>query len=177
MTQDENDDDFDLFRQEMRGVKPIVHDDQAETGSAKPRPVPRSGLKDSLDVVDNLLTGSIDEIESGDEITYLRDGYQKRILQKLKRGQYRIEDELDLHGMTIDRARQRAGEFLNTARRQHTLAVLLVHGKGHSSEQNRPVLKNWLNGWLRQRGDVLAFCSARPADGGTGAVYVLLKPH
>lgn len=175
MTQDEKEDDFDLFRKEMNGIKPITTKNQVTDQTPKPKAVPRSRLSDNLDVVESMMSSVENEIESGDEISYLRNGYQKRVLQKLKRRQYSIGAETDLHGMTIDRARQECAAFLKEARYQHRHCVLIVHGKGRSSEQGKPILKNWINGWLRQRNEVIAFCSAHISDGGTGAVYVLLK--
>jgi DNA-nicking Smr family endonuclease len=85
-----------------------------------------------------------------------------------------VELELDLHGLTVSYAREMLLEFLRACRQRRVRCVQIVHGKGKSSDR-QPILKHKLNLWLRQWEDVLAFCSARPRDGGTGAVYVLLR--
>ena len=115
------------------------------------------------------------EIETGDELLFIRPGIQKQILRKLRRGQFSVEKELDLHGMTIDVARQALSRFLAKCTIQHHRCIRIIHGKGHGSKEKQPILKVKLNYWLQQRDEVLAFCSARPVDGGTGAVYILLK--
>ena len=100
---------------------------------------------------------------------------QQKLLKQLRRGQLTITAELDLHGYIVADARIALTEFLTDCRRHGDRCVRIVHGKGHGSRQKLPVLKNKVNTWLQQRDEILAFCSARPADGGTGAVYVLLK--
>ena len=115
------------------------------------------------------------EVETGEELIYARSGLQHRILKKLRRGQFVVSAECDLHGMTVPVARQALAEFLARCRLQHQTCVRIIHGKGHGSVQRIPVLKTKVGKWLQQREEVLAYCSARPMDGGTGAVYVLLK--
>ena len=115
------------------------------------------------------------DIEAGDELIFSRPGIQRSVLRKLRRGQPGIEKELDLHGLTVDEARTALASFLHNCKAQGIRCARIIHGKGHSSHQQRPVLKGKINSWLRQKDEVLAFCSARPIDGGTGAVYVLLK--
>jgi DNA-nicking Smr family endonuclease len=86
-----------------------------------------------------------------------------------------VAAELDLHGMTSELARSALREFMAECRRRDHRCVRIIHGKGRGSSNRGPVLKGKVNRWLRQRDDVLAFCSARPVDGGTGALYVLLR--
>jgi DNA-nicking Smr family endonuclease len=114
-------------------------------------------------------------METGEEIYYCREGLQQTVLRKLKRGQFRVSAFLDLHGMTVTIARQALAHFLQIARRDNITCVRIIHGKGNRSRHKGPILKHKVNHWLRQRDEVLAFCSARPVDGGTGAVYVLLR--
>ncbi|MEZ5671388.1 MAG: Smr/MutS family protein [Thiotrichaceae bacterium] len=90
-------------------------------------------------------------------------------------GQFSISAELDLHGLIVSQAREAVVDFLHYCRDRSLRCVRIVHGKGYGSWQKQPILKGKLNHWLRQRDEVLAFCPARGVDGGTGAVYVLLK--
>ena len=100
---------------------------------------------------------------------------QKQVLRKLKKGQFSVGAELDLHGMRRDAAIMSLKSFISEARNHDIRCVRIVHGKGYGSSNLGPVIKPLVNHWLRKQDQVLAFCSARPVDGGTGAVYVLLK--
>jgi DNA-nicking Smr family endonuclease len=114
-------------------------------------------------------------METGEELFYCRSGLQHNVLRKLRRGHYAVEAELDLHGLRVAEARQALGTFLQNALERGIKTVRIIHGKGNGSLNKQPVLKGKVNHWLRQRAEVLAFCSARPVDGGTGAIYVLLR--
>mgnify|MGYP000456310711 FL=1 len=114
-------------------------------------------------------------IESGDVLVYRAPGIQDTVWRRLRRGGYRIAAELDLHGLNRDAARHAVVQFLAHCQDHDLRAVRIIHGKGNGSPNSGPVIKALLDGWLRKRKDVLAFCSARPHDGGTGAVYVLLR--
>ena len=142
-----------------------------------PRPVPKQTLRDEQDVVDSLLSDGFEaaDMETGDELLYIRAGMQKSILRKLRRGEYTVAAELDLHGHTVSQAREALIEFLNSVRRSRQTCVRIVHGKGRGSPGKKPVLKQKVYHWLCQRDEVLAISSARPVDGGAGAAYVLLK--
>jgi DNA-nicking Smr family endonuclease len=100
---------------------------------------------------------------------------QHNVLRKLRRGQFSISAELDLHGLRVEEARQALSHFLYHCRVNKKRCVRIIHGKGYRSANNQAVLKSKVNHWLRQHDDVLAFCSARAQDGGTGALYVLLR--
>jgi DNA-nicking Smr family endonuclease len=100
---------------------------------------------------------------------------QDTVWRRLRRGAYRIGAELDLHGLNRERARLAVQEFLADCQERNLRCVRIIHGKGLGSPNTGPVIKSLLDSWLRRRRDVLAFCSARPQDGGTGAVYVLLR--
>jgi len=115
------------------------------------------------------------DIEVGDELLFSRNGVQNSVMRKLRRGQYRSEAELDLHRLTAVQAHQALTSFILHCQRRHLRCVRIIHGKGLGSKDQRPVLKGRVNQWLRQWDDVLAFCSARPCDGGSGATYVLLR--
>ena len=100
---------------------------------------------------------------------------QQSVLHKFRRRQYQLGTLLHLHGMTAAAARDALAVFLQRARRDNLHCVRIIHGKGNGSRHRGPVLKQKINHWLRQRDEILAFCSARAVDGGTGAIYVLLR--
>jgi len=170
-TGNQDDDERDLFRKAVGKIRPVKQD-KIHPKPKRRKPVPEQTLRDQREVMDSLLSDEYEpaEIETGDELLYTRPGLQHSVIRKLRRGQYAIEAELDLHGAT-----EAVNTFLKNARDHDKRVVRIIHGKGNSSEGKLPVLKGKVNSWLRQKGEVLAFCSARPNDGGTGAVYVLLK--
>jgi DNA-nicking Smr family endonuclease len=173
--QDRDNDDPDLFRQAVRDARPL-RQDRVGPHRARRKPVPQQRERDEREVVANLLSDDYHpDIETGEELLFVRNGVQQRLLRKFRRGQFAIEAELDLHGRNVPEARERVGEFLQQMRASGKRCVRIIHGKGLSSAGKLPVLKVKVNHWLRQTNDVLAFCSARPQDGGTGAVYVLLR--
>ena len=115
------------------------------------------------------------KFNSEDEISFARSGVQQNVMRKLRRGLYRIEAELDLHRMTSEQAHEALRDFIVQCQYRHIRCVRIIHGKGLGSANKLPVLKSRVNSWLRQWDNILAFCSARKCDGGTGAVYVLLR--
>jgi len=170
------DDDIALFREAVGPVTRIRHE-RVHTRAGQPRPLPRQTLADHEQVLRDSVSGYPEfvETETGEELLFARPGLQHRLLRKLRRGQFSIGAELDLHGMNVARAREALAEFLRECRLRNVRGVRIIHGKGRGSRGGRPVLKNQVDRWLRMRDEVVAFCSARPVDGGTGAVYVLLK--
>lgn len=174
---DENGDNDDkgLFRKAVSGTRPLKQD---RKNPHKPRrkPVPLQRHRDNQEVVASLLSDDFSpDIETGEELLFARSGIQERVLRKLRRGQFAIEAELDLHGYIVPEAREAIAAFLRDAVQAGKRCVRIIHGKGLGAEGRLPVLKIKVNSWLRQKDQVLAFCSARQQDGGTGAVYVLLK--
>jgi DNA-nicking Smr family endonuclease len=115
------------------------------------------------------------QIESGDEWSFSRPGVSHQTVRRLRRGYWSIEAQLDLHGYNRDEALRELYEFLDDSRGRGFRCVRVVHGKGLSSRDHEPILKAKIGGWLSHRNDVLAFCQARPQDGGSGAVLVLLR--
>ena len=175
MADQDSDDDKSLFRKAVSGTRPLKQDHKSPH---KPRrkPVPLQRHRDEQDVMASLLSDDFSpDIETGEELLFVRTGIQERVLRKLRRGQFAIEAELDLHGYIVPEARQAIAVFLRDALLAGKRCVRIIHGKGLGAEGRLPVLKIKVNSWLRQKDQVLAFCSARPQDGGTGAVYVLLK--
>ena len=174
---DNPDDDSALFRDSMRGVR-RHKDDRHQPGPGKrPKPIPVQSIRDDQQVLDDMFSDAwkAEDVETGEELLFSRTGIQQRVLKQLRRGHYRIDAELDLHGMTVDEARLTLTDFLKHCLGNGARCVRIVHGKGHGSLNKLPILKNKVNSWLQQRDEVLAFSSARPDDGGTGALYVLLK--
>jgi DNA-nicking Smr family endonuclease len=111
----------------------------------------------------------------GDEIAFRRDGVQDSVMRKLKRGEYRVEDVCDLHGLRVDEAKAALREFLAESLARRLRCVRVIHGKGMNPGPRGPVIKTAVNMILRKTGPVLAFTSARRVDGGTGAINVLLS--
>ena len=168
--------DRDLFRQHVGPIKRIDHD-RVEHPPERPAPIPRSTLADERQVLQDMLSDYFEpaDLATGEELYYRRSGLQQSILRKLRRGQFRVGATLDLHGMNTTVARCALSDFIQNVRRSNITCVRIIHGKGKRSSHKGPVLKQKVDHWLRQRDEVLAFCSARPVDGGTGAIYVLLK--
>ena len=164
-----------MLEEHMTGVNRLQQD--RITPYRKPvSALPRQRLLDQERVMQELLEESDEttSYESGDELRFLRDGYSSRLLKKLRRGDYAIQDELDLHGLIVSQAKLQTHEFIYECANTGVRAVRIVHGKGRNSAGRQPVLKNMLLGWLSKNKHVIAVCSTPANDGGTGAVYVLL---
>jgi DNA-nicking Smr family endonuclease len=114
-------------------------------------------------------------IEREDELSFRRQGIQSTLLRKLRSGELGVQGEIDLHGLTADQAKHALHEFISQAISHHARCVRVIHGKGLRSNERLPVLKNLVSSLLRRMPEVLAFVSAKPNDGGTGATYVLLR--
>lgn len=171
-----NDEDRRLFREaigEVRALDPVT----PPPVPARPAPHPHMLDADEAAVPGELLDLSFDPavLEIGEELAYLRDGYPPKLLRHLKRGQFSVQDELDLHQMNVAAAQTSINAFLTDVKQQGVRCVRIIHGKGLRSKSAGPVLKGLADRMLRRRDDVIAFASARPSQGGTGAVVVLLK--
>lgn len=168
--------DQDLFRNAVGKVRPIAHE-PVVVQQRRPDPVPRKTWEDEHNAVLEALWDSDhpEDEETGEELLFLRPGVQRRQLIRLRRGEYAIQGQLDLHGHTVPQAREALAHFLKICQRNGLRCVRIVHGKGNGSLHRLPVLKHKVARWLLQWDAVLAYCSARPRDGGGGAVYVLLK--
>lgn len=166
--------DDDLFRQQMQGVAPLKPDNKVNFKNPKKRP-PVRHTEDDLPVDDNRFSMSLPESEVPEILNFERAGVQSNTLKKLRRGKLPIDNSIDLHGMTVEQARRYLLEFLAECEQHGARTVIIVHGKGYRSKDRVPVIKTMLNKWLRESQQVLAFHSALPKDGGTGAVYVLLR--
>jgi DNA-nicking Smr family endonuclease len=171
------DDDKDLFRRALADAKPLRVTRRAAEVIRKPVPRARFARADEASVLRESLEADIDDTEShsGESLRFHRPSVGKRTMRKLARGNFSVQDEIDLHGMTVAEAKPRLAEFIERCARDGRLCVRVVHGKGRGSGERGPVLKQKVNRWLRQWDTVLAFVSTRQVHGGTGAVYVLLR--
>ncbi|MGK9064085.1 Smr/MutS family protein [Stutzerimonas chloritidismutans] len=175
-----HDDDFSLFRSAVRGVKPMQHD-RADTGkprSNKAQVATRRANAVVLDGeprIDGLSDQFVIDVGAEDELYWSRDGVQDSQIRKLKAGQIPFEGSLDLHGLSVEKARELLWDFLAEACKFEIRCVRVTHGKAARLDGRRPMIKSHVNTWLRQHSQVLGFTSCQPRHGGTGAVYILLK--
>lgn len=166
-------DDAALFREAVGPVRrlPPVAEPPAPP---RPRPSTRMARRDDEAVLQALAGSGGTGLEVGDALSYRREDIPPRTLRRLANGEFAARDELDLHGLPAERAEALLRAFLRECLRDGVACVRIVHGKGRNSTDRLPILKNMVDRVLRQRADVLAFHSAPPAQGGTGAVLVLL---
>ena len=175
----QGDDDVDLFRRAMRDVRPIKPDNRQHSNKKPPSAtVPRPQSAAAIRTYsENTQAPLVDDCQ-GENAVFARGGIQKKTVRDLKRGDIRIDSTIDLHGLRRHEALDLLETFFDEAGRRDYRCVLVIHGKGYGSENRQGVLKPLTVGWLRESAQVLAFSSAQPRDGGTGAVYVLLaKPR
>ncbi len=172
-----NDEDVRLFRDAIGPVRRLRPDDAHASLRKSPSPSPDQMLQDEARVSSELLDLPFDpaDLEFGEEISWLKSGYPSRLLRQLRRGQFSVRAEIDLHEMSAAVARTAISGFIEDCRRNHEWCVRIVHGKGLRSRAAGPVLKRLTATMLARRRDVIAYTSARPAQGGTGAVIVLLE--
>jgi len=169
-----NEEDAELFQEMMEGVKPLsqekIDPDSAPKTRKTKRPMKAPKQHAEFGELDYAPGVAADEI-----LSFARDGVQQKIMSKLKKGQFPIDSKIDLHGSTVDEAGAKLQHAINVAVTNKQRCVLVVHGRGKGSFDNKPAIKTHANQWLRNSANVLAFCSAQSHQGGTGAVYVLLK--
>ncbi len=172
-----SDEEKDLFREAIRGTRPLQDEPRIKPLKRKPSPRPRQRERDEQQVLEDMFSDPAhpEDMENGEELMFRRSGLQDKVMRKLRRGEFSVEAELDLHGLVKLEARQLISDFFRENRRLGYRCIRIIHGKGEGSAGKRPILKQYVNHWLPQCDDVLAFCSARQVDGGTGAIYVLLR--
>lgn len=170
-----SDEDRRLFQEACGDVRRLVTELRVSSEVAKPAPDPVQTRIDEQAVLEESLDLHLDFDGLEEDDSYLRAGVQKSVLRKLKKGQYCVNVAIDLHGMTARLAAQAVTEFCNEAHRKGAQCLRIIHGKGWRSGNRGPVLKPLVRRLLVRRDDVLAFCPARASDGGSGALYVLLK--
>ena len=177
---DDNLDDMDLFRSAMSGVKKIKSDKvilktpKKKDINAAVKRAAATAAEDKF-VVDNLSEGNIPDKKPSDILSFKVPDLPLRTFQELKKGEISWQEGLDLHGQVVEEARAELYSFIQDCRARRFRSVIVVHGKSWTEGSGRAELKSYVNVWLRQMPEVIAFHSCLPVDGGTGAVYVLLK--
>lgn len=170
--------DRSLFRQAVADAKPLPHHGKALRKQEAPPPYPVQSQLDEREALrESLAAGwtAEDWLETGDEPNFLRPGLSRQVLRRLRSGAWVIQSQLDLHGLDRHQARAALADFLASCVKRGARCVRVIHGKGLGSKNREPVLKTKVKHWLTQREEVLAYCQARPVDGGGGALVVLLK--
>jgi DNA-nicking Smr family endonuclease len=173
-----NNDDDRIFREAMRGVRRL------RRGADRPiAPRPRAVASFARAETSAVLRESLDRpadaalLESAEELEFSRPGTTREALRRLRRGRYAVQAEVDLHGLSREAAHDALCDFVASCAARGLRCVRVIHGKGRRSGTRGPVIKRVVDHGLRRMQSVIAFASARPVDGGTGAVYVLLAPH
>ena len=169
--------DLHLFHEAVKDARPL-NIEPIHSPKARPKPVAKHFMRDEKQALRDSLSDDYipaHELESGEELLYLREGQSPNILGKLRRGFWVVQAQIDLHGLVTDEARLYVADFLNGCKKRNIRCVRIVHGKGLGSRNREPVLKHKLRSWLMQRDEVIAYAQAKPEDGGSGAVIVLLK--
>ena len=169
--------DENIFLNAMSGVKPLESSDVVhELEKPKAKVIQQDDFADEWIINDPLSDElEVTEVDGGEVLSFCRDGIQKNVFKKLRSGGYRISDELDLHGLSVKQAKEILVFYIQEAAQFEGCCIRIIHGKGLSSGKQKSVLKTYINHWLSEHDRVLAFHSAKVKDGGTGAVYVLLK--
>ena len=174
-------DDIKLFRESVKDATPLSKRHvkvQLDLQRPKPKPIPKKFPRaDQQLLADSLSDHFIPayELEVGEAAVYLRAGHSPDILNKLRRGHWPMQAAIDLHGMMSDQARLYVSTFISDCKSRGIRCVRIVHGKGLSSRNQEPIIKNKLRSWLMQKDEVIAYVEAKKQDGGSGAMIVLLK--
>ncbi len=174
------DDDLSLFKAQLQGVKPIKND-RADTGKPKSDRTRLATLRQAATQrtdtikVDGLSDQFVIDVGAEDALFWVGNGVQDGQMRKLKLGQIPFDGSLDLHGMSVEKARDTLWEFLAEATKLEIRCVRVTHGKAVRTDGRKPMIKSHVNTWLRQHPQVLGFASCVAKHGGTGAVYVMLK--
>ena len=177
----EDDNESASFSDIMKGVKPLAQNKIEPDSTPKPRAHLNSGGPQQSSGQPGDKYQELGELEyvtpvSPDEVlSFVRGGIQEKLKAKLKKGQIPFELKIDLHGATVKQAGEHLQQAINHAYASGLRCILVVHGRGKGSFDNKPALKTHVNAWLRDLPQILAFHSAQPKHGGVGALYVLLK--
>jgi DNA-nicking Smr family endonuclease len=168
-----------LFELAVGPVRPLPHHRRVVHSSVPVSPEPRQRQLDEDAVMREALSDEFDVetlLHTDDQLSYRRPGLGPDVMRKLREGHWSIQKQIDLHGLRVDEAREALGRFVRESHHLGLRCVRVVHGKGLGSPGRAPVLKGRVLRWLVQKKEVLAFVQARPAEGGAGALVVLLKP-
>lgn len=170
----------ELFSRSVGPVQRLVAEPRAQPSKPRPQPVPQQRKLDEEAVLKETISDdfTVDSLLETDEtLSYRREDIGLDVVRKLRRGGWTIQAQIDLHGLRRDEAREQLAEFLREAVARGLRCVRVVHGKGLGSVGREPVLKPRVHSWLVQKKEVIAFVQARAAEGGSGALLVLLRPN
>jgi DNA-nicking Smr family endonuclease len=171
--------DADVFRRSIGEVAPLKVPPRMPLPRVPPLPLPLQTRLDEEAVLHEALSDEFDPeslLDTDDSLSYCRHGVRQEVVRKLRRGAWIVQAQLDLHGMRREEAREALSEFIRESVKRGLRCLRVIHGKGLGSIGREPVLKGKVRAWLVQKEEVIAFCQARPHDGGEGAVLVLLQP-
>jgi DNA-nicking Smr family endonuclease len=171
--------DADEFRRAIGEIAPLKTPPRTTVTRVPPPPVPLQSLRDEEAVLHEALSDEYDPeslLDIDETLSFCRPGISQEVVRKLRRGAGVVQAQLDLHGMRREEAREALAEFIREAVKRGLRCLRVIHGKGLGSIGKEPVLKGKVRAWLVQKSEVIAFCQARPHDGGAGAVLVLLQP-
>jgi DNA-nicking Smr family endonuclease len=169
-----------LFSSSVGIVQPISNKPKVQSKTKQPEPNPVQQKRDDAAVLRESLSDEFDVeslLDIDDSLSFRRPGIGTDVTKKLRQGIWSIQRQVDLHNMRTDEARDTLGAFIREAHKHGMRCVRVVHGKGLGSPGKEPVLKGKVKSWLIQKQEVLAFVQAKPAEGGAGALVVLLKPQ
>lgn len=173
-----------LFQSSVGGVKRLPETNRHVPGLPKPAALPSAPVRPRTQAEDDaeVLRESLSDLfevdhymEEDPALNYAAPGVGPDVVKRMRKGYWPIQDEIDLHGLRRDEARDGIGAFLRKAALRNFRCVRVIHGKGFGSKSQEPVLKSMVHSWLVQKDEVVAFCAARPSDGGDGALIVLLR--
>jgi len=166
----------EAFRDAVQDVTPLTPHGRFLDKQKPPPPIPLSHMRDPRELIyESLHDPAQRSLEAEEEGAFLREGLRHQILGRLRRGEWSAQAELDLHGLTRLESKLELADFLYECKRRGVRCVRIIHGKGLGSPNQEPVLKWHVRHWLMQRPEIQAFVDAPRADGGSGAVVVLLR--
>jgi len=167
-----------LFVRAVGAVTTLDHAPRVDLSPMPAPPLAQQQIRDDINVLRESLSDDFDVstlLDTDDELSYRSQGIGTDVTQKLRKGHWSLQGQIDLHGLRSDEAREALGQFIREASKRGWRCVRIVHGKGLGSPGKTPVLKSKVQRWLVQKTEVLAFVQAKGSEGGAGALVVLLK--
>lgn len=172
------DEDFSLFAEEVKGIRPLQKTEVylgKKQGEADFVARQKAALEAKQEDKNHLSKDYVERVDPNDMLEYKRSGVQDGVFKRLRQGKYGVESRLDLHRRTVEEARRDVFQFAQDCVHHDVRVGIIVHGKGDRTPENQATLKSYINKWLRDMDEVMAFHSAQRHHGGLGAVYVLFK--
>jgi DNA-nicking Smr family endonuclease len=167
-----------LFANAIGKVKPLQTEKKAALQPEPPAPIPVQRQRDEQAVLREALSDEWDTaslLNTDESLSFRRPGIGIDVVRRLRKGDWSVQGQLDLHNLRTEEARQALGQFIRESYKNGLRCVRVVHGKGLGSPGKEPVLKPKVQSWLIQKNQVIAFVQATPAQGGAGALVVLLQ--